>query len=620
MIRPLFRQSRPLIDRIGSGLVVVSLISLMMTENSPGQPIVNRVLNETAVVHPSPLYTGACGNPGSCFEIHFNPGCADVECCEAVCAQDSYCCTNQWDETCTIIAGLTCEVPDGCPGVEPCFIAHDTPGCASDACCQLVCADESACCDSTWSDECASTALQLCELPSGCPSPGTCGGAHGTPGCDDETCCAVVCSHNPGCCATSWTFECAVRAWSECGGTCGSGGDCFALHGPGCQDVGCCSTICAADTFCCETQWDQSCIDAALVSCAGIGACGGDESCVTPHGTAGCGDEVCCQSVCMLNPACCFEEWSTDCAQMAIDHCESVNGCPGDGDCLEIHETPGCADASCCESVCEQDSFCCHHEWDEFCVANALVLCGALKACPGEGSCDEPHDNPGCDNEGCCQYVCVQRPSCCTEVWDASCTTIAQACHGPTCPPATILSAQPVHGTIDARMPHPLDALVPRYGIGGETEGIGLVMSVPVPPECFELCESAVDSLLGPNSIALVDGAGDPGSYRIVLHHPITPGAVTRIRYTGSGDYVDYISHPGNANGDTVANPVDILSMINALNGVEQLPFGWYSADLDHSLLVGPPDILRVIDLLNGAGALEVWNGTALPTMGDSCP
>jgi hypothetical protein len=60
------------------------------------------------------------------------------------------------------------------------------------------------------------------------------------------------------------------------GGGCGTGGDCcVAGTGPGCIDVECCTLICAGDAFCCDTQWDQLCANAAVAGCANCGGGGG---------------------------------------------------------------------------------------------------------------------------------------------------------------------------------------------------------------------------------------------------------------------------------------------------------------------------------------------------------
>ena len=37
---------------------------------------------------------------------------------------------------------------------------------------------------------------------------------------------------------------------------------------PGCLDPLCCGTVCTDDAFCCDTEWDSSCVDLALLLCA----------------------------------------------------------------------------------------------------------------------------------------------------------------------------------------------------------------------------------------------------------------------------------------------------------------------------------------------------------------
>ncbi len=60
------------------------------------------------------------------------------------------------------------------------------------------------------------------------------------------------------------------------GGGCGTGGDCcVAGTGPGCIDVECCTLVCAGDAFCCDTEWDQLCANAAIANCANCGGGGG---------------------------------------------------------------------------------------------------------------------------------------------------------------------------------------------------------------------------------------------------------------------------------------------------------------------------------------------------------
>jgi len=52
-----------------------------------------------------------CGQPGApdCSTEHAGVGCNDVECCQAVCAQDPSCCTIAWDASCVATAATLCE-------------------------------------------------------------------------------------------------------------------------------------------------------------------------------------------------------------------------------------------------------------------------------------------------------------------------------------------------------------------------------------------------------------------------------------------------------------------------------------------------------------------------------
>lgn len=42
---------------------------------------------------------------------------------------------------------------------------------------------------------------------------------------------------------------------------------CYGRHGTGCDDLTCQASICLFDAFCCETDWDLVCVDAALSVC-----------------------------------------------------------------------------------------------------------------------------------------------------------------------------------------------------------------------------------------------------------------------------------------------------------------------------------------------------------------
>jgi len=166
----------------------------------------------------------------------------------------------------------------------------------------------------------------------------------------------------------------------------------------------------------------------------------------------------------------------------------------------------------------------------------------------------------------------------------------------------------PPDGVVDARQPHPLNSLDPQ-GISK----IVVMGPAGASRSCWDLCDSSESSL---NSIDKVV-EGPAGTYSIELLFPISAYAVTTITYLGNGATGRFTSHPGNVNGDAGSGPLDVLNIIDCLNGVNQAvtcPWGFpYSQDLDHSGGFGPSDILREIDVLNGADLLTPANGTNLP-------
>ena len=114
-----------------------------------------------------------------------------------------------------------------------------------------------------------------------CPGDGSCCEPNGSPGCDDADCCNIVCAADPFCCATEWDSICAGEAEDLCGDLCGGDppadcGNCDApTGGPGCSDPTCQAIICGMDPFCCDVEWDQICADEAVLFCDCGGGGGG---------------------------------------------------------------------------------------------------------------------------------------------------------------------------------------------------------------------------------------------------------------------------------------------------------------------------------------------------------
>ena len=112
-----------------------------------------------------------------------------------------------------------------------------------------------------------------CDPPTheSCPNFGNCREAHDWPGCETPTCCNLVCACDPFCCETTWDVSCATTGSNSapgCGaqilctpcGSPSSGDCCTATPGiSGCSNTACCLAVCNADGFCCESQWDENC-------------------------------------------------------------------------------------------------------------------------------------------------------------------------------------------------------------------------------------------------------------------------------------------------------------------------------------------------------------------------
>ena len=390
-----------------------------------------------------------CGDPdaGDCCVPQQDRGCSNADCCQGVCTVDSFCCAVQWDLQCAQIAQLVCGVCGvGCgnPAAGDCCDAHPTPACSDPACCVPICAADSFCCDVEWDASCAATAVEYCGTcgdECGSPITGACCVPHQGPLCDDATCCNAVCVADAFCCSAQWDQSCADAAQQICG-VCGigcglpsAGSCCTARTTPSCSDALCCEAICSLDGFCCDTSWDQSCADAAVILCGDCaGACGGPAGgdCCTAHATPGCADDRCCLSLCVVDPVCCIQSWDNTCAATARQVCGICGpGCgqASSGDCCTAHSTPSCSDASCCRTVCIEDPFCCESGWDATCATTALARCaGCAGTCgnPIAGDCCSAHTGPACSDAACCELVCAADGFCCNIEWDAMCATTAR--------------------------------------------------------------------------------------------------------------------------------------------------------------------------------------------------
>lgn len=362
------------------------------------------------------------GGAGCCAE-QGGPGCGDPDIEACLCAQDSFCCETQWDALCASEAQLF-----GCTecGFVPCCDAKRDPGCATDPgleafvcgdqpecctngwtascvaalqdvnvcpvvdqdCClpgmapgcvdtdvqDCVCATMPECCADAWTDACVSAVDALaCGTCGGPPPEGECCEAGLGPGCLDDTVEACVCAQLPECCSDVWNADCAVAVEALACGSCGGGADvcCSVQDGPGCGDPDIEACVCAQDSFCCDTQWDDLCaLEVEDLGCA---------TCPVPPGPCcaegvgpSCEDADVAACVCAVDPTCCSDVWTAECAAM-------VEGlaCGSCDTCCSPQDTPSCSDPLIAECVCAFDDFCCNVQWDGLCVGEVEDLgCG----------------------------------------------------------------------------------------------------------------------------------------------------------------------------------------------------------------------------------------------------
>jgi len=115
---------------------------------------------------------------------------------------------------------------DGCPGEGDCCKDSNSPGCEDESCCNAVCAEDPYCCDpnGVWDDVCAELAWSLCSelscVEGACPGQENCCEPNHSPGCEDESCCSIICTNDPYCCITAWDGNCASEAQKLCDNLC----------------------------------------------------------------------------------------------------------------------------------------------------------------------------------------------------------------------------------------------------------------------------------------------------------------------------------------------------------------------------------------------------------------
>ena len=442
---------------------------------------------------------GECTN--ECCNVHATPGCSNSECEAFVCEVEPLCCQIEWDLACVMAAADLCgvESPSDC-----CNFLGPPGGCSDPKCEAIVCAADPFCCDTSWDTLCGFEAQELCgdlcccngddsglvticHIPPGnpdnahtitislnalaahlahgdtigeCPDGGVCppsdndcclASPDDTPGCNNNECCEIVCAIDPFCCETNWDRICAglAEGTPECKCPTGcppSNNDCCVPSTDGtvgCNNAACCDIVCAADPFCCGTEWDITCAmeaqDVPECNCApSVCPVSANDCCqASPTDTPGCNNPLCCDIVCAADPFCCDTNWDRICAGAAeaIAVCDCPTGCPpSNNDCCvpSPDDTVGCNNAACCDIVCAADPFCCGTEWDSICAtaAQGIPECN----CALGSNCCIANGGLGCDDEKCEACVCALDAFCCDVAWDGICAAEAADQCAASCP------------------------------------------------------------------------------------------------------------------------------------------------------------------------------------------
>lgn len=168
----------------------------------------------------------------------------------------------------------------------------------------------------------------------------------------------------------------------------------------------------------------------------------------------------------------------------------------------------------------------------------------------------------------------------------------------------TLVASSPPSGAIDARQTSDPDGSDPA---GWDTVDMTFDgAATAVTPSDFTVTSTS-------GAAPTVTGVTPNGNVATVQLSTFIPaGAWTTITHTPSNTSTRLGYLPGDVTADRTSSPLDILALIDFLNGIGIARPEW-STDLDRSAQTNPADILRLIDLLNGAGALEPWNGATLP-------
>ncbi len=170
----------------------------------------------------------------------------------------------------------------------------------------------------------------------------------------------------------------------------------------------------------------------------------------------------------------------------------------------------------------------------------------------------------------------------------------------------SIVSSVPPDSAIDARQPSDVD--------GTDSSGWSEI-SITFDGDASDVSVSDFTVTVNPADVTppSITFVGHPSSNTVTLYLDgiIPTGHWTVLTYnpTGGNTRIGYL--PADVNGDGISSTVDILDLLDFLNGYISLPE--WGTDINRSGLSTPRDMITEINLLNGCGSWNSWNGMTLP-------
>ena len=169
--------------------------------------------------------------------------------------------------------------------------------------------------------------------------------------------------------------------------------------------------VCELDSYCCDVEWDDTCVDTAESDCEVLCGCeAGETTCEADADCGSCGDgDVCAGQWLCDEGICAFADGLV---------CEDDNG----EDCLvpECDATDGCVLVPSL-TACDDDDVC----TDDLCDAESGTCTSfAISGCGGGDPC-VPHAWPGSTSDEADACVCALDEYCCNVEWDETCALLA---------------------------------------------------------------------------------------------------------------------------------------------------------------------------------------------------